>query len=225
MLWVANKQTTHGLCECTGLIAPALGGGHGILQGKYGLMSDQFLALDVVLANGSLIRIDAERHQGLFWAMQGAGHNFGIVTSADYKIYDVPETEIGGRIWSHQTFIHEATEENLRKIYGAAKELLDRDEHPEGLKILGSIYRGPEPSRVPTIAHHVVWNGPLAAAPLWLSQDLDTTPPSRNPDLDDMAWSFGMRLRKNFIDGAKDNGGHQSYVNYAYGEETLEEID
>jgi FAD/FMN-containing dehydrogenase len=155
MLWAANKQTTHGLCECTGLVAPALGGGHGILQGKYGLMSDQFLALDVVLANGSLIRIDAERHQELFWAMQGAGHNFGIVTSADYKIYDVPETEIGGRIWSHRVFTYEATEENLRKVYGAAKELLDHDEHPEGLKILGSISRGPEPSRVPMIAHHV----------------------------------------------------------------------
>jgi hypothetical protein len=39
-----------------------------------------------------------------------------------------------------------------------------------------------------------------------------------------MAWSFGMWLRKSFIDGAQDNGGHQSYVNYAYGEETLEEM-
>ena len=39
-----------------------------------------------------------------------------------------------------------------------------------------------------------------------------------------MAWSFGTRLRNIFIDGAKQNGGHQSYVNYAYGGETVEEM-
>ena len=90
-------------------------------------MSDQFLALDVVLANGSLVRVDTEQHQDLFWAMQGAGHNFGIVTSADYKIYDVLGTEVGGKIWSHELFTYEATGENIRKVYGAAKELLDHD--------------------------------------------------------------------------------------------------
>jgi FAD/FMN-containing dehydrogenase len=154
-LWAANKQTTHGLCECTGLIAPALGGGHGILQGKYGLMSDQFLALDVVLANGSLIRVDADQHQDLFWAMQGAGHNFGIVTSADYRIYDVPTTEIGGKIWSRELFTYEATKENIRKVYGSAKELVDTDHHPEGLTMFGTIARGPEPLRAPVILHTV----------------------------------------------------------------------
>lgn len=154
-LWEANKQTTHGLCECTGLIAPALGGGHGVLQGKYGLMSDQFLALDVVLANGSAIRVHTEQHQDLFWAMQGAGHNFGIVTTADYKIYDVPETDIGGKIWSHELFTYEATEENIRNVYGTAKKLLDHDKHPEGLMMFGTIARGPLPSQVPMLFHSV----------------------------------------------------------------------
>lgn len=154
-LWAAGKQTTHGLCECVGLVAPALGGGHGILQGKYGLMSDQLIALDVVLANGTLIRVDAEQHDDLFWAMQGAGHNFGIVTSVDYKIYDIPETDIGGKVWSHEVFTYEATEENLRRVYGAAKQLLDRDEHPEGLKLLGVIVRNPSSSRDSVILHHV----------------------------------------------------------------------
>lgn len=72
-------------------------------------MSDQFLALDVVLVNGSLISVDAEQHADLFWAMQGAGHNFGIVTSADYKIYDISETKLGGKGWSHETFTYSAT--------------------------------------------------------------------------------------------------------------------
>lgn len=43
-------------------------------------------------------------------------------------------------------------------------------------------------------------------------------------NLDDLAWDFGTQLRKIFIKGAKDTGGHQSYVNYAYGKETVEEL-
>jgi hypothetical protein len=43
--------------------------------------------MNVVLANGSLITVD--QHSELFWAMKGAGHNFGIVTSMTSKIYDI----------------------------------------------------------------------------------------------------------------------------------------
>jgi len=63
-----------------------------------------------------------------------------------------------------------------------------------------------------------------AGAPLWLSQNLTTSPPTQMTNLDDLAWDFSTQLRNIFIKGAKDTGGHQSYVNYAYGEETIEEM-
>lgn len=63
-----------------------------------------------------------------------------------------------------------------------------------------------------------------ATAPLWPSQNLSITPPSGNSALDNIAWNASTQLRKIFINGAKGNGGHHSYVNYAYGEETLEEM-
>jgi FAD/FMN-containing dehydrogenase len=68
-------------------LGPGLGGGHGWLQGHYGLVTDQFVSLNVVLANGSLITVDEQSE--LFWALKGAGHNFGIVTSVTSKIYDI----------------------------------------------------------------------------------------------------------------------------------------
>lgn len=68
-------------------LGPGLGGGHGWLQGRYGLVSDQFVSMNIVLGNGSLITVDT--HSELFWAMKGAGHNFGIVTSMTSKIYDI----------------------------------------------------------------------------------------------------------------------------------------
>lgn len=43
-------------------------------------------------------------------------------------------------------------------------------------------------------------------------------------DFDDLAWEFSTQLRNIFIESAKNTGGHQSYVNYAYGEETVEEM-
>src|SRR3990172_6351441 len=58
-----------------------LGGGVGYLSRKYGLTIDSLLAADVVTAaDGRLLRVDAETHPDLFWAMRGGGGNFGVAT-------------------------------------------------------------------------------------------------------------------------------------------------
>jgi FAD/FMN-containing dehydrogenase len=78
-----------GTCECVSYLGPGLGGGHGWLQGHYGLVADQYVSANVILANGSLITVD--KNSELFWALKGAGHNFGIVTSMTAKIYDIQQ--------------------------------------------------------------------------------------------------------------------------------------
>ena len=91
-----------GACECVGLTAVALGGGHGFLQGYHGLLSDQILSVRLVLANGTAITVSSTSHPDLFWALQGAGHNFGVVVSFEWKIYDV-DFENGKDVWSVET--------------------------------------------------------------------------------------------------------------------------
>ncbi|KAK1751934.1 hypothetical protein QBC47DRAFT_349747 [Echria macrotheca] len=89
-LWALGKQTTTGVCTCASLAGPALGGGHGYLQGLHGLALDQIVGARVVLANGSLISVTSRKETAdLLWALKGAGHNFGIVTEFTYKVYDV----------------------------------------------------------------------------------------------------------------------------------------
>ncbi|KAJ5211730.1 FAD binding domain-containing protein [Penicillium cinerascens] len=110
-LWTKGKQTVTGICECTSLLGPGLGGGHGILQGRYGLIADQFVSLNVVLANGSLITVGEE--SDLWWGLKGAGHNFGIITSATTKIYDVPDDGV----WSYIRFIY--THDKVEDLYEA----------------------------------------------------------------------------------------------------------
>lgn len=71
-LWAHGKQTVTGMCECVGLTAVVLGGGHGLLQGYHGLLSDQVLSLNIVLANASVVTASETDHSELFWGMQGA---------------------------------------------------------------------------------------------------------------------------------------------------------
>ena len=51
------------------------------------MISDNLVNLNVVLGNGTAIRVNETTNPELFWGMQGAGHNFGIVTSFELKIY------------------------------------------------------------------------------------------------------------------------------------------
>lgn len=109
-----------GACECTGVVAPMLGGGHGWLQGRYGLSADNLISAHLVLANGTIVTVSDIENIDLFWALRGAGHNFGIVTSFEYKIHDrTPENEK----WALETFIF--THDRLEAVYEAANKQLD----------------------------------------------------------------------------------------------------
>ncbi|KAI5459238.1 hypothetical protein BGZ63DRAFT_456033 [Mariannaea sp. PMI_226] len=99
-LWAAGKQTVTGICECVGFSAPVLGGGHGWLQGQYGLAADQVLSARLILPNGDAVTVSEKTNSDLFWALRGAGHNFGIVTEWDYRIYDIQNPT-----WSYEIFI------------------------------------------------------------------------------------------------------------------------
>ncbi|KAI9368091.1 hypothetical protein BJX61DRAFT_537539 [Aspergillus egyptiacus] len=98
ILWGEGKQTVTGVCECTSYLGPGLGGGHGALQGNYGLISDQFVSMRVVTADGEIHEVSEDSEPDLWWAMQGAGHNFGIVTSITSKIYDIQDEGT----WAHE---------------------------------------------------------------------------------------------------------------------------
>jgi hypothetical protein len=86
-LWGKGHVTTTGACDCVGVAGAGLGGGHGRLEGIHGMISDNIRQLNVVLANGSTVRVNSTSNVDLYWAMRGAGHNFGIVTSTEMNIY------------------------------------------------------------------------------------------------------------------------------------------
>nr|AGU10300.1 Luciferase-like monooxygenase [uncultured organism] len=67
----------------------ATAGGIGWLVREHGLTIDHLRSVDVVLADGSLVTADAEHHAELFWAMRGAGANFGIAVAFEFEVDEV----------------------------------------------------------------------------------------------------------------------------------------
>ena len=49
----------------------------GWLSRRFGLTIDSLLGVDIVMADGRLLRINAEKEPDLFWAIRGGGGNFG----------------------------------------------------------------------------------------------------------------------------------------------------
>jgi FAD/FMN-containing dehydrogenase len=90
--------TTGGVIGTTGVAGLTLGGGIGWLMAKYGLALDNLLAVNLVLADASVVRASADDHPDLFWAVRGGGGNFGVAGSFEFRLHPVGPVVIGGRV-------------------------------------------------------------------------------------------------------------------------------
>ena len=88
-----------GIVTHTGLSGLTLGGGIGWLMRKYGLTIDQLLSVDLLTANGELVKASAEENPDLFWGVRGGGGNFGIVTEFEFRLNPVGPTVLAGPIF------------------------------------------------------------------------------------------------------------------------------
>src|SRR6266481_5616370 len=75
-----------GIVTHTGLAGLTLGGGIGWIMRKHGLTIDQLLSVDVVTADGALLKASNDENADLFWGVRGGGGNFGIVTDFEFQL-------------------------------------------------------------------------------------------------------------------------------------------
>src|SRR2546422_6378647 len=76
-----------GVVGHTGVAGLTLGGGMGRLERKHGYTIDNLESVNLVTAAGERLRASEEENSDLFWGLRGAGANFGVATSFEFKLH------------------------------------------------------------------------------------------------------------------------------------------
>ena len=98
-------------------------------MGYAGLVSDNIVAMNVVTADGCSVKVSKSSNPDLYWAMRGAGHNFGIVTEFKHKIFAYPN----GQDTYHATYIF--TEDKLESFFELSNRLLGNGTLPNDVNM------------------------------------------------------------------------------------------
>jgi FAD/FMN-containing dehydrogenase len=99
----------HGSAPNLGIVGYTIGGGVGWYSRRHGLACNRVRSLEIVGADGQLRRVNASGDPDLFWALRGGGGGFGIVTSVEFELLEIPEVYAGALF-----FGFERAEEVLR---------------------------------------------------------------------------------------------------------------
>ena len=92
--------TPGGFISHTGVGGLTLGGGMGWLTRKAGLSCDNLVSVELVTADGAVVRASADENPDLFWAVRGGGGNFGVVTTFEFQLHEVgPTVQIALSFW------------------------------------------------------------------------------------------------------------------------------
>ena len=142
---------TGGVVSSTGVAGLTLGGGIGWLMCKYGLALDNLLSVELVTAEGKVLRTSQEEMPDLFWAVRGGGGNFGVVTSFEFRLHPVGPTVTGG-IVAHP---FDRAHDTLRFFRDRTRSL--PDEH----MIVGGLIHAPDGSGTKLAAMVTCHCGPL----------------------------------------------------------------
>lgn len=115
-----------GTVNHTGIGGLTLGGGYGWLSGRYGLTIDSLLAVQIVLADGSIREAAAEHNDDLFWAVRGAGHCFGVVVEFTFQAHEQKSP-----IWAGQLVF--PASEKLDDVVAFANDLVSSNDGSSGM--------------------------------------------------------------------------------------------
>ena len=173
-----------GVVSTTGISGLTLGGGYGWLSTKYGLTCDNLVSADLLTASGELLHVTDETNPELMWGLRGAGANFGVVTSFEFRLHPVrplmlagllavPNDGDGARyretyfetypgVWRHGDWVT-VTERNTVIVHGRSDSTLNRN----GIRIgTADIYRVVE--ELPEVAEALVIGAEQQNGEYWM---------------------------------------------------------
>ncbi|GJC88562.1 FAD-linked oxidoreductase chyH [Colletotrichum liriopes] len=219
-LWDRGFVTTTGGCECVGMLGAGLGGGHGRYEGLYGMISDNLVQLNVVLANGSSIRVNATSHSDLLW--EAAYEESGDVPYS--QIAHAQGTSMSDPICQHGS-IHCTSTAGLQ-VYNLTAERLIYEgfkrraaEDADLAAVTGIMHEGYATAGVEAV-------DPAGSAyPFRADRHLmffNAALPHGDSAREEAAWAWAAEVRDHWNAGQPGRPVN-AYVNYATGFESLEE--
>ncbi|KAK2025631.1 FAD binding domain-containing protein [Colletotrichum zoysiae] len=151
-----------GSCPTTGIIGVAFGAGLGRLQGKYGFLHDNMVSCKLALADGRVVMASRDSEPDLFWAIRGAGHNFGIALEATFRVY--PEANKG----IHYTWDLEYSLDQCDAVFDTLNSV--HETMPADLAIFVLWLRQSDGGRKHHILVNIVWSGKENEASPWVDR-------------------------------------------------------
>lgn len=151
-----------GATSTTGIGGVNLHGGIGWLTPSMGWGVDTILELELVTADGKVLRVAPDEDPELFWAVRGAASNFGVVTWMKLQLQPVPEKMLAGSL------IYRA--ERIPDVLRFLREFCASEQSDAVLPMLDFV-RAPDDEWLPEALHGelvlsvtVVYPGELARA-------------------------------------------------------------
>ncbi len=142
--------TAAGAVRGVGMVGMTMAGGYGGLIGRFGLALDNLISAEVVLADGSTVHAGPDGDPELLWALRGGGGNFGVVTSAEFRLHPLGPV-LGGMVMYPL--------EQAGQVLRGYREIIAGA--PDELTVMAGLLTGP--GGAPVVFLAPTWSGDLAA--------------------------------------------------------------
>ncbi|KAJ5240713.1 uncharacterized protein N7469_002304 [Penicillium citrinum] len=156
--------------SAVGVGGTTLGGGFGWLTGRHGLIIDNLISVKLVLADGSIRNTSMSENPDLFWALRGAGQEFGVATEFVMRAHRQNSPVFGGFLYFSM--------DSLANIVGFANSFDQRASGDEAL-FFGFTTR-PLTLASTAIFTLLFYNGPQSAAEDFFAPLLKLNPIQNN---------------------------------------------
>jgi FAD/FMN-containing dehydrogenase len=121
-------------------------------MGKYGLALDNLRSVELVTADGRVLRTGPEDNADLFWALRGGGGNFGVAASFEFELHPVGPMVTGGLV-AHPF-------ERARDVLNFYREFTAS--LPDEMVVFGGLLHAPDGSGTKLAAMVACHCGPVA---------------------------------------------------------------
>jgi FAD binding domain-containing protein/berberine-like enzyme len=201
-----------GVIGHTGVAGLTLGGGVGRLQRHFGLTIDNLVAVELLTADGRLVRATETDEPDLFWGLRGAGWNFGIATALEFRLQPFgPDLHRG--VLTYRT-------SEIPEVWGLFDDYARRA--PDALSLIfGIAGAGPDEGYPDDVVGrpiaYIGWNhsgsaeehqrdvAPLLGGPHPLTRTVGSTPYLEVQTAHDLAFAWGSRsfIKSHNVDGVR----------------------